>query len=60
MMVALRGKGVVFNQETQNTKHTISDVEVVAFSNTLNQIMGENAYWKDHPIDAQDKSALFM
>jgi len=39
MMVALRGKGVVFDVESQDTKHSISDSEVVTFSLTLNQIM---------------------
>lgn len=46
MMVNLKGKGVEFDKETQDTKHKISDEEVVAFSNTLNQIMKENVYWK--------------
>jgi len=48
MMVNLRGSGVKFdNVGTQDTKHTVSDEEVVAFSNTLNQIMKENEYWKE-------------
>lgn len=55
MMVALRGRGVEFNKETNNSKHLISDEEVVAFSNTLNQIMSENERWKDQPINSQDK-----
>ena len=60
MMVTLRGSGVNFIPETQNTKHTVSDTEVVAFSSTLNQIMSENERWKDHPIDTKDKQSLFM
>lgn len=55
MMVALRGKGVEFNKETSDSKHHISDEEVIAFSNTLNQIMKDNETWKDCPINAQDK-----
>jgi len=46
MMVGLRGSGVKFDVVTQDTKHHISDEEVVAFSNCLNQIMKENTYWK--------------
>jgi len=47
MMVGLRGSGVKFdNVGKQDVRHVISDEEVVAFSNTLNQIMKDNEYWK--------------
>ena len=55
MMVELRGSGVKWSEGKQDTMHTVSDTEVVAFSNTLNQIMKENDNWKDSPIDSQDK-----
>lgn len=66
MMVALRGKGVKFDGATQDTQHRVSDEEVVAFSNTLNQIMKENDYWKEGnehgntQIDSTDKESLFF
>lgn len=53
MMVILKGQGVkIDNTGTQNTLHTISETECVAFSNTLNQIMKDNEIWKDSPIDS--------
>lgn len=55
MMVSLRGKGIEFNVERHGALHTISDDEVVAFSNTLNNIMAEHERWKDNKIDASDK-----
>jgi hypothetical protein len=66
MMVTLRGSGVKFAEETNSTKHSVSDEEVVAFSNTLNQIMKDNEYWKvgnEHgngQIDSTSKESMFF